>query len=163
MKPLFKTLWDEPLFTSFRTSTVNSLEQHADDMLRKAFPELYKELGVNLVGSDAYPRVDIVEHADKVTLEADIHGLRKEDVSVDVTGDMLVISGNKRDKPADQNATYIRREIKRSSFRRAFQLGEKIAKDKIEAKFENGSLIINLPKIVEKVPETPKSTVIPIK
>jgi HSP20 family protein len=93
--------------------------------------------------------VDVVEYIDKLVLEADVAGLDKEDVSVELEGDTLTIRGAK--KPAstetDNNARYVYREIKRSSFVRSFAVGEGIDKSKIKVDYQNGAIKIILPRI----------------
>jgi HSP20 family protein len=104
--------------------------------------------------------VDVVEYIDKLVLEADVAGLDKEDVSVELEGDTLTIRGGK--KPAstetDNNARYVYREIKRSSFVRSFAVGEGIDKSKIKVDYQNGAIKIILPriKIEEQKPQKVK-------
>jgi HSP20 family protein len=51
----------------------------------------------------SYPKVDVVEYSDKYELEADLAGLAKEDVSVELEGDTLVIRGGKKQAPESVN------------------------------------------------------------
>ena len=119
----------------------------------KLFDEVFNNFGVTpYVGSYAktsFPKVDVVEYIDKLVLEADVAGLDKEDVSVELEGDTLTIRGGK--KPAstetDNNARYVYREIKRSSFVRSFAVGEGIDKSKIKVDYQNGAIKIILPRI----------------
>lgn len=123
-----------------------------DDLLTEAFPSLSQNLGVGFFNKGSYPKVDVIDHKDNVTIEAEIPGLSKEDVSVELEDNVLTISGNKQDT-VNEGATYIRRELKRSSFKRSFTLGENIDTSKIDAGFENGILTVLIPK---KEPEAPK-------
>jgi len=123
-----------------------------DDLLTEAFPSLSQNLGVGFFNKGSYPKVDVIDHKDNVTIEAEIPGLSKEDVSVELEDNVLTISGSKQDT-VNEGATYIRRELKRSSFKRSFTLGENIDTSKIDAGFENGILTVLIPK---KEPEAPK-------
>jgi len=119
----------------------------------RLFDEVFNNFGVTpYAGSytkTSFPKVDVVEYIDKLVLEADVAGLDKEDVSVELEGDTLTIRGGK--KPAstetDNNARYVYREIKRSSFVRSFAVGEGIDKSNIKVDYQNGAIKIILPRI----------------
>lgn len=119
----------------------------------RLFDEVFNNFGVTpYAGSytkTSFPKVDVVEYIDKLVLEADVAGLNKEDVSVELEGDTLTIRGGK--KPAstetDNNARYVYREIKRSSFVRSFAIGDGIDKSKIKVDYQNGAIKIVLPRV----------------
>ena len=124
----------------------------------RLFDDMFNNFGVTpFVNSHtkvSYPKVDVVEYDDKYELEADLGGLSKEDVSVELEGDTLVIRGGKKQTPESVNGKgrYIYKEIKRSSFTRSFTVGEGIDKHKIKADFTDGTLKVTLPRV--KVEET---------
>jgi HSP20 family protein len=129
-----------------------------DEVFAAHFPELNKELGVGFFEKQSYPRVDVVDYNDRVEILAEIPGLSKEDVSVDVQENVLTISGQKIKKIDDREFTgkYIRRELKHSNFKRSFKLGDQIDHTNPSAKFENGLLTVTLSKIKPTIPETKK-------
>ena len=97
-----------------------------------------------------------------MVIEAEIPGLDKSDVNVELEANVLTIVGNKLvvpNKESGETGTYIRRELKRSSFRRSFTLGDNIFKDNVEATFQNGMLTVTLPKIKPVKPDVKKITV----
>ena len=96
---------------------------------------------------------------DKVGVIAEIPGLDKKDLSIDVEDGVLTISGNKHGLFDDEGAKVIRRELKQSSFKRQFELGELLDGDKVKASFKSGLLSIEIPKIE---PEKPKKTSVKI-
>ena len=128
----------------------------------RLFDDVFNNFGVTpYAGSytkNSYPKVDVVEYDDKYVLEADVAGLNKEEVSVDLEGDTLVIKGGKRANYENTNnkGKYLYKEIKRSSFTRSFSVGEGIDKNKIKADFANGTIKVDLPKlkIEEQKPKT---------
>ena len=124
-----------------------------DEMIGKAFPSFEQEFGVNFFGSNSYPKVDVIDSPEAIEFEAEIPGLSKEEVSVEIEKGVLSISGQKRQKDATDSKKYIRKELKRSSFKRSFQLSDSFNHEKIQAKFENGLLLISVPK---KKPEKSK-------
>jgi len=124
-----------------------------DEMIGKAFPSFEQEFGVNFFGSNGYPKVDVVDTTEAIEFEAEIPGLSKDEVSVDIEKGVLSISGQKRQQDGGEQKNYIRKELKRSSFKRSFQISDSFNHDKIQAKFENGLLLISVPK---KKPEKSK-------
>ena len=124
-----------------------------DEMIGKAFPSFEREFGVDFFGNNSYPKVDVIDTPDAIEFEAEIPGLDKEDVSVEFEKGILSISGTKRNQEDRDNITYIKKELKKSSFTRSFKLSDSFNCDKIKAKFENGLLLISVPK---KKPEKSK-------
>ena len=78
--------------------------------------------------------------------------MKKESLGIEVEDGVLTISGDKHN-PIDEKGRYIRKELKHSSFRRSFQLGENLDTEKINANFLDGVLRIEIPK---KEPVKPK-------
>ena len=124
-----------------------------DNVIQRAFPSFGEELGIEFFEKNSYPKVDAIDHDDKITIEAEIPGLTKKEVSVDLEKDTLTISGPKQATTDESNVRYIRKELKRSCFKRSFKLGNNVDSSKIKADFNNGVLLITIPK---KEPEKPK-------
>ena len=117
-----------------------------DRFFNEAMPAFGNEFGVEFFGNNSYPKVDVTDHQDKIVIVAEIPGLTKDDVSVDLEQRVLTISGGKREVKQDDDVRYIRKELKRSSFKRSFKLGDNMKVDGIEADFDNGLLNITVPK-----------------
>ena len=119
-----------------------------DRVFNKLFPNTSKELGGGpLFESRAYPRVDIRETDTRFVLEAEIPGLTKDQVKVEVKDESLVIRGEKRDDK-EKTGKYNVREIKRSSFIRHFTLPpELVDKNTVKAKFQDGILEVTVDKV----------------
>lgn len=124
-----------------------------DRFFNEAMPAFGTEFGVEFFQNNSYPKVDVTDHPDKIMIEAEIPGLSRDDVSVDLEQNVLTITGGKRDTVVDDGVQYIRKELKRSSFKRSFKLGDNMNVKKIKADFENGLLNITVPK---REKETPK-------
>ena len=131
-----------------------------DQMLDTQFPDVVKHIGVNPLQKSAYPKVNVYEYDDKVGIVAEIPGLDKSQLDVEVEDGVLTISGDKHGKWDEDGGKVIRRELKSSSFKRSFQLGELLDGDNIKANFKDGVLSISVPKIE---PEKPKKTFVKIK
>ena len=124
-----------------------------DKMLETNFPEVIDQVGVTPYSNSAYPKVNVYEYDDKVGIVAEIPGLSKKQIKVDVEDNILTISGDKHSVWDDAKAKGLRRELKQSSFNRSFTLGELLNGDDISANFKDGVLSIEIPK---SVPEKPK-------
>ena len=122
-----------------------------DQLMAKQFPTFQDEVGVSF-NQGAYPKVNVYEYDDKIGIVAEIPGLDKSNVSVDVEEDVLIISGDKHGFDSD-GGKCITRELKQSAFKRSFNLGEYLDGENVSAKFKDGMLSISIPK---KEPEQPK-------
>ena len=123
-----------------------------DQLVKKTFPTFKEETGVSF-NKGAYPKVNVYEYDDKIGIIAEIPGLVKSNVSVDVEDQVLTISGDKHGIEDTNGVKCITRELKQSAFTRSFNLGEHLDGDNVSATFKDGLLSIHVPKIE---PEKPK-------
>ena len=124
-----------------------------DTIVENSFPEINKQIGVKPFSGTAYPKVNEYEYDDKVGVIAEIPGLDKKDLSIDVEEGVLTISGNKHGLFDDDGAKVIRRELKHSSFKRQFALGELLDGENIKATFKDGLLSVHIPKVEPALPK----------
>lgn len=96
-------------------------------------------------GSGVFPAVNVTDNAGALLVEAEIPGIRPEDLDITVTGKTLTLRGERKLEEAE-NASYHRRERKGGSFHKAITLPHEIDAEKIEAKFKDGVLTLVLPK-----------------
>ena len=136
-----------------REEFVTPFDSLFDDIIQKALPSFSQEFGVGFFGNNSYPKVDVMDYPDKLQIEAEIPGLPKDEVSVDLEDNILSITGSKRESKNDSDVKYIRKELKRSSFKRSFELNRDFNLSKIKAQFSNGLLYVDIPK---KDPDKPK-------
>ena len=136
-----------------RDSFLTPFDKMFDQLVSAQFPEMTKTVGVNPMQGTAYPKVNVYEYDDKVGVVAEIPGLDKKDLTVDVEDGILTIAGNKHGLFDDSGAKVIRRELKQSSFKRQFELGELLDGKKIKASFKDGLLSIQIPKVEPAKPE----------
>ena len=122
-----------------------------DTLMSKQFPTFQEETGVSF-NQGAYPKVNVYEYDDKISIVAEIPGLDKKNVSVEVEEDVLIISGDKHGFD-DSGGKCITRELKQSSFKRSFNLGEHLDGDNVSAKFKDGMLSISVPKVEPAEPK----------
>ena len=142
-----------------RDEFLTPFERIFDQLVETNFPEYVRSVGVKPYQGSAYPKVNVYEYDDKVGIVAEIPGLNKKQLNVDVEDGVLTISGDKHSTFEDDGAKVIRRELKQSSFKRSFELGELLDGDNIAANFKDGVLSVSIPKIE---PEKPKKTFVKI-
>ena len=128
-----------------------------DQLMNKQFPNFQEEVGVSF-NKGAYPKVNVYEYDDNISIVAEIPGLDKKNVTVQVEEDILTISGDKHGFD-DSGGKCITRELKQSSFKRSFNLGEHLSGEDVTAKFKDGMLSISIPKVT---PEKPKKKFVTI-
>ena len=139
-----------------RDEFLTPVDSLLDRFFNEAVPAFGQDFGVEFFGNNSYPKVDVTDHPDKIVIEAEIPGLIKEDVSVDLESQVLTITGGKREVKDDEGARYIRKELKRSSFKRSFKLGDNMNVKKIQADFDNGLLLVTVPKREKDEPKQVK-------
>ena len=142
-----------------RDTFLTPFDKMFDAMVESQFPDVVKQVGVKPYQGSAYPKVNVYEYDDKIGIVAEIPGLNKKQLNVDVEDGVLTISGDKHSTFEDDGAKVIRRELKQSSFKRSFELGEQLDGDNIAANFKDGVLSVSIPKVV---PEKPKKTYVKI-
>ncbi|MBC2743584.1 MAG: Hsp20/alpha crystallin family protein, partial [Desulfosarcina sp.] len=98
------------------------------------------------------PSVDIYETDQGVIIAADLPGVNKEDVLVEVKDNILTLSGERFADPDVQSKNYYRQERTCGNFHRAFTLRAMISPDQIKAKFKNGVLLVEIPRPEEEKP-----------
>lgn len=102
-------------------------------------------------------KTDVKENEDSYELEMELPGYKKEDVNAKLENGYLTIQANhstEKDKK-DKKGNYIRKERYQGSVSRSFYVGEQLKTEDIKAKFENGMLLVTLPKkeLIEQAKE----------
>ncbi|MBS1909422.1 MAG: Hsp20/alpha crystallin family protein, partial [Bacteroidetes bacterium] len=87
-------------------------------------------------------------------LDVKAPGFDKADFNINLDGNLLSISVEKKEDQKVENPKFVRREFSFKSFKRSFTLDEKIDAEKIDAKYENGILKLELPKKAVAKPDT---------
>jgi HSP20 family protein len=95
------------------------------------------------------PAIDMSEDDKAYKITAELPGLDAKDVDVSVSGNTLVLKGEKRQEKEEKNKNYFFSERAYGSFQRAFELSTTVDRDKIAADYSKGVLTITLPKTAE--------------
>lgn len=103
------------------------------------------------------PAVNVKEDDNKYEIEVAAPGMKKDDFNVKIENDVLTISSERKEETKNDEKGYSRREFSYQSFQRSFTLPEgHVLTDKIQAKYNDGILHIELPKREEVKPQPPK-------
>ena len=113
------------------------------EMLLRIFSTILFSLGV--LSATSGIRADIRENDKEYIVDAEIPGVNKEDINVELRDDTLTISIDRGEEIKDEGENYIRRERRYGSVSRSFYV-ENVVNDAVTARYKDGILTIVLPK-----------------
>jgi HSP20 family protein len=131
----------------------SSAEKMMDDMV-KSIKEMQNDLERKI--SDytenvpAKPTIDVMESDDKIMVKTDLPGVNKEDINIELTEDRITISAKFEEELEVEDVNYIKKERKYGEAVRRVKLPAAVIVEEASAKFENGVLEVELPKIEVK-------------
>jgi HSP20 family protein len=102
-----------------------------------AFPEI--EMTV--------PKVDVIDRDEEVVVRAEVPSVKKEDIEVSISGNMVTIKGETKTEEKEEKGDYYRAEISRGSFSRMVSLPADVDESKAKASLKDGVLELTLPKL----------------
>lgn len=126
------------------------------DRMDRLFDDSLARLGGkddDLSLSNWSPPVDIYETVENIVIKAEVPGVKKEDISVEVKNDTLYLKGERKFEKDVKEENYHRMERSYGSFRRIFSLPATVEQDKVKASFKDGVLEIILPKLEKAKPK----------
>ncbi len=95
------------------------------------------------------PAVDMFEEKNEIVVKAEIPGIDKNNIEVQLSDHLLTIKGEKKKEEEDKREHYYRSERSYGSFMRTLPVPAEVRADKIKASFKNGVLEVYLPKTEE--------------
>jgi HSP20 family protein len=126
-------------------------------VLRDRMNRLLEESGLRSTSGEGasgwWPPVDIFEKEDCIVLEAEVPGVLKEDIEIQVENNNLTLRGEKRHEVETREQDYYRIERETGTFVRTFSLPATIQRDRIAASLKDGILRVILPKAEEAKPK----------
>jgi len=99
------------------------------------------------------PAVDLYEKDDHFVIKAELPGVNKKDIAIDLKDRVLTLSGERSYENEVKEENYYRRERSYGKFQRVFTLPADVDSDKIKADFNDGLLQIEVPKPEEQKPK----------
>ncbi len=107
--------------------------------------DLWSERGSQALNTVWTPQVEAFRRGDNLVIRADIPGVEKDDVHVEIENDMLTISGERKEEHEENRGGYYRSERSYGQFYRAIPLPEGVNAEKCDASFKDGVLEVTLP------------------
>ncbi len=136
---------EEALLPSFE-----EMERRFEDFFRRPFSFLGPSLLARRPEAGIVsPRVDIFEEEDSVIVKAELPGMKKEEIEVNLTDNTVTISGEKKKEEKVERKDYFRLERSYGSFSRSFTLPSEVDTSKAKARFRDGVLEVRVPKTEE--------------
>ena len=123
----------------------------ADDFVERFFygwPTYEKDSDVTWI-----PRVDVNESDKEITIEAELPGIDKKDVTVEVRDNTLTISGERTSETKTEKENCCVTERHYGKFERSFSLTDTVDANNIAAKYKDGVLTLTLPKTEKAIPK----------
>ena len=100
--------------------------------------------------------VEITDKGEEYDIRAELPGVKKEDLDIDIEENYLKINAKKHEEKDENEKNYKRSEFSYGEFSRVVQLPEEIDVEKTEAKLDSGVLKIKAPKMSKEKPQTKK-------
>jgi HSP20 family protein len=120
--------------------------------MNRLFTSLFDTATVAAPARRFAPATDVIESETHYLLRADLPGLGEDDVKIELDGNVLSISGERRSQSESRQGGYARLERSFGSFRRSLRLPDGIDADAIEASFDRGVLEVRIPKPASVTP-----------
>lgn len=142
-----------------QTPSLFSLQEDMNRMLEEF---LGQEMSSEMAELPRMPSVDVIENEKDFKVKVELAGMDPEDINVEVTGDVLTLSGERQEETEDKSdqdedrGGYLRREISYGSFKRTIPLPQSADGDEANATFKNGILTIDVPKKPEAIQQPRK-------
>jgi HSP20 family protein len=99
------------------------------------------------------PAVDMFEKDDHLVIKAELPGMEKKDINLDLKDGVLTLRGERKHENQVQDENFYRREMSYGKFVRTFSLPSDVDPEKIKAEFQNGLLTIEVPKPEQHKPK----------
>jgi HSP20 family protein len=131
---------------------LNSLQQEMNRLFSTFFDSPTTN-GTNGTVRRWIPAMDLVETAEHFVLTADLPGLTQEDINLEFEGDVLTLSGERKQEHQERREGFYRLERATGAFSRSLTLPEGVDPEAVTAKFDNGVLEVMIPKPEQRKPK----------
>jgi len=122
---------------------VGTLQDRINRMFEETFPRSTEDEELSICAWK--PVVDIYETDEGIVISADLPGVKKEEVAVEVKNNVITLKGERRVQQGVDKKQYFRREKCFGTFQRSFSLKSTIPPERIKARFKDGVLTIEVP------------------
>jgi HSP20 family protein len=139
--------------------TLVRFQPFVDDFqtLQERFNRIFQDSALSQIGSDEAmgswtPRCDIYEEGDNIVVKAEVPGLDRNDIDVQVENNILTLRGERKREKEVKSENLFRTERFYGTFTRSFTLPVTVDTEKIRAEYKDGVLLLTMPKVEEAKP-----------
>jgi HSP20 family protein len=144
----------QPFFRNFWSLEPFTWDRDFEKMRRRFLNEFDKQLAQVEGGFDWHPTADVVQTKDGYEITANLPGVSKENIKIEIDGDILTIKGERKLQSEEKDKKYVKRETSYGSFMRRFTLPDNVNTKEIKANYKDGVLKLTIPKAESKEPVT---------
>ena len=139
-------------------SPFEEFERRFEDFLRRPFSMMETPWWTRwpALAGEVSPSMDIYEEGGDIVVKAEIPGMKKEEIHIDINEKTVTISGEKKKEEKVERKNYVHLERTYGSFARTFALPAEVQTDKARATFKDGVLELRVPKTAEAASRTRK-------
>lgn len=134
---------------------IKSVNDEISSILNRHFDDMYPEYGYDEIDKLTMP-VEITDKEKEYDIRAELPGVKKEDLDIDVEKNYITIRAKKEEESKEDSKSYKKSEFKYGEFARTIYIPQEINIEKTEAKLEHGVLKIQAPKLYETKESTKK-------
>ena len=142
-------------------SSFEEFERRFEDFIRRPFSLMEAPWGMRwaVLAGEVSPAMDIYEEGGDVVVKAEIPGMTKEEIHVDINEKTVTVSGEKKKEEKVERKDYVHLERTYGSFARTFALPAEVRTEKARATFKDGVLELRVPKTAEAASRSRKVTI----
>ncbi|HIQ89200.1 TPA: Hsp20/alpha crystallin family protein [Candidatus Galligastranaerophilus faecipullorum] len=139
---------------------IKSVNDEISSILNRNFDSFFPEYILNEEGEEKYAMpVEIHEKDTQYDIKAELPGVKKEDLDIDIDKNYLTINAVRKEEHREDTKGYRKSEFKYGEFSRTVYFPQEIDTDKTKAKLEGGVLAISAPKLAAQKNNTKKLSV----
>ncbi len=137
---------------------IKSVNDEISSILNRHFDGFYPEYDYEDTDKLSMP-VEVIDKEDEYDIRAELPGVKKEDLDIDVEKNYITIRAKKEEETKEDTKSYRKSEFRYGEFARTIYIPVEINIDRTEAKLEHGILKIQAPKLYEQKSSSKKLTV----
>ena len=138
---------------------IKSVNDEISSILNRHFDNLYPDYGFDEMSENLSIPVEVRDKKDEYDVRAELPGVKKEDLDIEINDNYLTISATKCEEKNEEEKTYKKSEFSYGEFSRTLYLPQDVDTDKIDAKLEHGVLKLVIPKLNKEDKSIKKITV----
>lgn len=135
---------------------IRTVNDEISSLLNRHFDNYFPQSGYWEEANKLSMPIEVADKGKEYDIRAELPGIKKEDLDIDIEEDFLRINAKKIDETKEEEKNYKHSEFSYGEFSRTIQLPEEIDVNKTEAKLEHGILTIIAPKIHKEKEQTKK-------